>query len=161
MGYRAFAQAIAQELDCSLCFSHEFACDSDVKVQAFLTTMFSTILKHLFMDAAEAACEEKEARDVMQGGANMAVSSVDDLVAGFPCQDVSRLLSNSAALNYNVICEGTKRTGGVFRSILSYLRAHPELESLITENVLGLSRCSRGRHTSNLDHAIHAWEIAG
>ena len=68
------------------------------------------------------------------------VDDCDLNIAGFPCQDASRLNPHSSSLkNCSSVAEGSLRTGSVFHGICSYLQGPGKsCKMLMLENVEGL-----------------------
>ena len=143
-------------------FETEFSCDRDPKVRLFLRTMFGEQeVKKLFKECSEVASSTRKAPDDLKDGGDSEVPSVMDLVAGFPCKDVSSLL-RSVENNRSVIRNGAKRSGGVFANILEYLREHDEsIESVMLENVVGLLNKGPDEVFSNLDWCVALLEALG
>jgi hypothetical protein len=103
-------------------FQHVFSCESDTSKIEFIAEMFKdTGLQHLFMDAQH-LCSPADGDD----DCDVPLMAVDVLcadevevpdcslfVAGFPCQDVSKL-NNMALKNRFVVRDTEARTGKVF-----------------------------------------------
>jgi site-specific DNA-cytosine methylase len=160
MLYRAYSEALGSYgVDAEMV--QEFAVERDAVAQRFIQEVFGPEeLGCIFATCAEAASPTKVARDVRPQFGTRTVATVHDLIAGFPCKDVSNLLQDRSAYR-EAIAHGTGRTGSAFRDILRYLEVHPGARSIILENVLGLGTRGRGRLFSNLDHCVHALEALG
>ena len=80
---------------------------------------------------------------------------LDVLVAGFPCTSASILNKHSHSdANRSCVTRGDLATGGVFKGIAEYVRAHGRsLRCLLFENVLGLAR-EGPDNESNLDAVV-------
>ena len=141
-------------------FEHVFSCDKSETVQRFIKTIFAGHVKKLFRDTAEVASPSKRAPDLMTDGEDSFVDTVLELIAGFPCTDVSSLCVG-AKENREVIKDGAARTGGVFADILQYLSTHKKVESLLLENVKGLGSKKKGQQYSNLDWCVALLESLG
>ena len=66
-------------------------------------------MTHLFVERGEVA-PTKVGRDLLSASGVSDIPAVDDVIAGFPCQDVSSL-RRSKQLNASVVKDGQKRTG--------------------------------------------------
>ena len=141
-------------------FEHVFSCDKSETVQRFIKTVFAGHVKKLFRDTAEVASPSKRAPDLMTDGEESFVDTVLELIAGFPCTDVSSLRVG-AKENREVIKDGAARAGGVFADILQYLGIHQKVESLLLENVKGLGAKKAGQQYSNLDWCVALLESLG
>lgn len=148
-------------------YRHEFACDQSSLSQRFIKRVFR--VPRFFRTAHEVA------RGVMSdGGAYdwvsekvQAVPRVNDLLAGFPCKDVSGL--NGAACNHRAVCVGDQaakggHTAGPFHDIVSYAASVSSLKSMLLENVVGLAAKDKESDRSNLDFcaahlARHGWHL--
>jgi len=75
--------------------------------------------------------------DALREESLVQIPRVRDVVAGFPCQDVTRLSSFRAG-HSSVVRDATLRTGAVFGALKDYCADDEELEALTTENVVGL-----------------------
>ena len=141
-------------------FEHVFSCDKSETAQRFIKTVIAGHVKKLFRDTAEVASPSKRAPDLMTDGEESFVDTVLELIAGFPCTDVSSLRVG-AKENREVIKDGAARTGGVFADILQYLSIHQKVESLLLENVKGLGAKKAGQQYSNLDWCVALLESLG
>ena len=152
--YRA-VQLAAKKHDIDFTFVHKFGCDKDPTVRRFIKAVFGKQhVPKLFKDVADVASKSGFAPDAMQEDDQpTAVPLIRELVAGFPCKDVSSLLFG-AHKNRAVIKDGAARTGGIFSRILEFLALHPEVESLLLENVVGLAAKASGQDHSNLDWCV-------
>lgn len=194
--YNAFSIA-AEKLKSQFDFKHVFSCDKNVKVQSFIRSVFGDHVPKLFSDTADVASKDRVAPDVLQAGRMSAVPTARELIAGFPCKDVSSLLVG-AHRNRDIIKASAARTGGVFGNILEYLSEHDRslaanlgegamqrdgevvgllddiaghldptgvldigVESLILENVVGLSAKGAGQRYTNLDWCVALLEAKG
>ena len=159
--YRAFREAL-RKLHVDFDFQPEFACDRDPNARRFMKSMYGRSIKKLFMMCSDVASSTRKAPDDMKDDCgDSEVPSVMDLIAGFPCQDVSALLK-SVMNNRSVVRDGTKRTGGVFADIVEYIQEHLEaIESVMLENVLGIMSKSVQEEFSNLDWCVGMLEALG
>lgn len=172
--HTAMAQKFGEGFECK----HEFSCELDRPKQLFLKRMFSDRgMGALFSDAEQlAVASEQRGFDILSGG-NVPIPKATDVLAGFPCPDVSDLNPKAAShSNRRTIQQADMRTGRVFTLILKYtewlikngkynydLEESPELDimfrCLILENVVGLMKRPAGLHPltalpwhSNLDY---------
>jgi len=95
LAYRAVSHALSQ-LGVQFKFSHEYSCDSSPLVRKFLAQLFNGGMGCLFANVADLAQGQAEAPDALKGMAPSSIPLVDDLIAGFPCTDVSSLLKHAA-----------------------------------------------------------------
>ena len=95
-------------LGCSWSSAHVFACDKSPTSQRFIQTVWKDSLTHLFVERGEAA-PAKVGRGLLSASGVSDIPAVDDVIAGFPCQDVSSL-RRSKQLNASVVKAGEKRT---------------------------------------------------
>jgi hypothetical protein len=108
IGYGAVQQAM-NTLGCNWSFAHVFACDKSPTPQSFIKTLWKDSLTHLFVECGEVA-SAKVGRGLLSASGVSDIPAVDDVIAGFPCQDVSSL-RRSKQLNASVVKDGQKRTG--------------------------------------------------
>ena len=108
IGYGAVQQAM-NTLGCNWSFAHVFACDKSPTSQRFIKTLWKDSLTHLFVECGEVA-SATVGRDLLSASGVSDIPAVDDVIAGFPCQDVSSL-RRSKQLNASVVKDGEKRTG--------------------------------------------------
>ena len=78
-----------------------------------------------------------------EGGVEEDISSVNLVVAGFPCKDVSSL-NRSSAKSVRVISQMNGKTGATFSKIIRYQAKHKQLANMsLYENVPGLAKAPR------------------
>ena len=150
----------------------EYACERSPEKRAFLSTMCGGSCGRLFGEVSELLAPE--ARDHLQdargdqatAGGRALVPQPQGIIAGFPCQDASRLNSHyrqGGRSNRECVAQGSKRTGGVFQSILQVLEQH-NISWCILENVRTLASppmkaAQDGRRVatgpSNLDTCVY------
>ena len=120
---KQFQEALTSTTGYQARLQHDFSCEADVAKQRHL---LATISPHiLFTDAHDLVHDSGFATDAVLGLGESKRSRVptfmDLVLAGFPCQDVSSL--NTGSANARDCCaSGCLRTGGVFRSILSFAK---------------------------------------
>ena len=160
---------------------HRYISHTQEKKMEFLIRIFEDC--SLFEGGSGMSKLFADAKDLQEGPGGMAFDKIsndmdtipmcDDLFAGFPCQDVSKLNPGSSK-NRQVIRDQALRTGSVFNYILAYAEkaqqkpdASPYL-AMILENVLGLLERPPGCHPetqkpwrSNLEYCAFACRKSG
>lgn len=109
--------------------------------------------------------QRKFALDEVTGCETPTDITIDDLYAGFPCQDTSSLNMHRSA-NRNVIRDCGGRVGPVFRSIVDFCKAQMSPSPsralmVVLENALGLAAKAKGESRSNLDDCLSSLQAAG
>ena len=136
---------------------HQFSCEINAGKREFMKSMFEGSRFHvqrIFNDEGSRLWNHTAVDTI--GGCTGVAADADELWAGFPCQDVSRLrlsaLRQGAA---SVVRNGNLRTGSVFKSICHYIESRPlgSFRAVVLENVMGLMD-QMGPETSNLDSCI-------
>lgn len=111
---------------------HRFACDSSANSQQWIRHMGTAA--RIFREAAELG--DGKAYDCLTESMQE-VESVDVLVAGFPCKDLSGLNVQSAARAHCLI-EGSHSSGSGFQHLLAYTKKFkPQL--VVLENVSAIT----------------------
>ncbi|CAJ1395375.1 unnamed protein product [Effrenium voratum] len=179
LAVKAYNHMCRHLLNRDLPFEHCFSCEKNEAKQAFLMRFYTNLsdpfeeMDCLFKDTAHLAQGPGELAPEVRTGELKEIPACKDLLAGFPCQDVSNLNPN-AADNRWVVKDSSKRTGKVFMDIMQYCAAllkgpnGQAFESLILENVAGLLAAPPGRNEetgekwhSNLDYCCAAIRAAG
>merc|ERR1712073_134431 len=108
LGYKAHPQSLGYKGYQQFDYAHKLACDKSRLAQRFIKLMHQGSVRHLYKEMADMVKHGKPVTDLLSASGQSIVEPVDDLIAGFPCQDVS-LLNPNRASNANVIEHATKR----------------------------------------------------
>lgn len=167
LGLEALEQAVAESFaDPRLtgCMKHAFSVEANPRKREFIAALFPNV-PHIFVDTMQMGAPtavDVRAPRVGQGPGRSPVPGADICIAGFPCQDVSRLNeSRSSSINRQTIRSGTLRTGTCFWGIVQWARTC-NCKLLILENVRGLAdRRPGSTGPSNLHACLKALSEAG
>ena len=151
----------SEEFGVTLSFRADFACERDVKKQAFLTSQFGASC--IFQDVSELSCPR--ARDVVSGKERR-VPAVDMFASGFSCVSRSKLNANRKK-NLHCVQAQQGETGATYAGTVGYIRTYSP-EMIILENVVDLMQdraqpCNREKsgflkHEHNLPQSCPTYE---
>lgn len=121
--WAAFGDAMWEEWHVRFSIETSFVCEKDRKKQDFIRQLHPTIAT-CFEDAGDLV-HEAATNVFASGTTSEPVPGVCHVVAGFPCDDASRLnRDHSSSSNMTCVLQGTLRTGRVLHDIISYAQKH-------------------------------------